>query len=89
MAARYPDVQFSQFTGAEMIAENYGIEKASSTRYALRSHRSAIAATAGRRVRREIVPVAVRLADGTRARRTARPRRRHPLRRHAREHCRA
>jgi len=30
MAKRYPDVQFSQFTGAEMIARNYGCSSASS-----------------------------------------------------------
>jgi len=65
MAARYPDVQFSQFTGAEMIARNYGIEKAELDAYALRSHRNAIAATQAGLFEREIVPVAVRLADGT------------------------
>ncbi|WP_454906226.1 acetyl-CoA C-acetyltransferase [Variovorax gossypii] len=65
MARRYPDVQFSQFTGAEMIARNYGIEKAELDAYALRSHRNAIAATKAGLFEREIVPVAVRMADGT------------------------
>ena len=65
MARRYPDVQFSQFTGAEMIARNYGIEKAELDAYALRSHRNAIAATKAGHFEREIVPVAVRMADGT------------------------
>ncbi|OAK57879.1 acetyl-CoA acetyltransferase [Variovorax paradoxus] len=65
MARRYPDVQFSQFTGAEMIARNYGIEKAELDAYALRSHRNAIAATKAGQFEREIVPVAVRMADGT------------------------
>ena len=65
MAKRYPDVQFSQFTGAEMIARNYGIEKAELDAYALRSHRNAIAATKAGHFEREIVPVAVRMADGT------------------------
>ena len=65
MARRYPDVQFSQFTGAEMIARNYGIEKDELDRYALESHKRAIAATKAGHFEREIVPVAVRLADGT------------------------
>ena len=65
MAKRYPDVQFSQFTGAEMIARNYGLEKAELDAYALRSHRNAIAATKAGHFEREIVPVAVRMADGT------------------------
>ncbi len=65
MAQRYPDVQFSQFTGAEMIARNYGIEREALDRYALESHRRAIAATQAGLFEREIVPVAVRLADGT------------------------
>ncbi|WP_418117978.1 acetyl-CoA C-acetyltransferase [Variovorax sp. 350MFTsu5.1] len=64
MAKRYPDVQFSQFTGAEMIARNYGIEKDELDRYALESHRRAIAATKAGHFEREIVPVAVRMADG-------------------------
>lgn len=65
MARRYPDVQFSQFTGAEMIARNYGIEKDELDRYALESHRRAIAATKAGHFEREIVPVSVRMADGT------------------------
>ncbi|SFP98278.1 acetyl-CoA C-acetyltransferase [Variovorax sp. OK605] len=65
MARRYPGVQFSQFTGAEMIAKNYGIEKEELDRYALESHRRAIAATRAGLFEREIVPVAVRMADGT------------------------
>ena len=65
MAQRYPDIQFSQFTGAEMIARNYGIEKDELDRYALESHRRAIAATRAGHFEREIVPVAVRMADGS------------------------
>ncbi|MBB3642502.1 acetyl-CoA C-acetyltransferase [Variovorax atrisoli] len=65
MAKRYPDVQFSQFTGAEMIARNYGIEKDELDRYALESHRRAIAATRAGHFEQEIVPVSVRMADGT------------------------
>ncbi|MFM9928232.1 acetyl-CoA C-acetyltransferase [Variovorax sp. H27-G14] len=65
MAQRYPGIQFSQFTGAEMIAKNYGIEREALDRYALESHHRAIAATQAGLFEREIVPVAVRLADGT------------------------
>ena len=45
MQRRYPGVEFSQFTGAEMIARNYGIEKDALDRYAFDSHKRAIAAT--------------------------------------------
>jgi len=65
MQKRYPDIQFSQFTGAEMIAKNYGIEKSELDAYALRSHQNAIAATKAGRFDAEIVPVAARLNDGT------------------------
>ena len=65
MAQRYPDIQFSQFTGAEMIAKNYGIERSALDAYALHSHHSAIAATQAGRFDAEIVPVASRLNDGT------------------------
>ncbi|POA51273.1 acetyl-CoA C-acyltransferase, partial [Pseudomonas sp. GW460-R15] len=65
MEKRYPGIQFSQFTGAEMIARNYGIEKDALDRYALESHHRAIAATKAGHFEREIVPVAVRMADGT------------------------
>jgi acetyl-CoA C-acetyltransferase len=65
MARRYPGVEFSQFTGAEMMARNYGLEKDALDRYALESHRRAIEATQAGRFANEIVPVAVRMADGT------------------------
>lgn len=65
MARRYPGVAFSQFTGAEMMARNYGIEKDALDRYALESHRRAIEATQAGRFGNEIVPVAVRMADGS------------------------
>ncbi|MEJ8858268.1 acetyl-CoA C-acetyltransferase [Variovorax robiniae] len=65
MKARYGNVEFSQFTGAEMIARNYGLEKDALDRYALLSHQRAIAATRAGAFEREIVPVAVRMADGT------------------------
>jgi acetyl-CoA C-acetyltransferase len=36
--ARYPGVQFSQFTGAEMIAKKYGLRREELDAYALESH---------------------------------------------------
>ncbi|MBO9651466.1 MAG: acetyl-CoA C-acetyltransferase [Variovorax sp.] len=65
MQKRYPGVEFSQFTGAEMIARNYGIEKDALDRYALESHKRAIAATREGAFKDEIVPVEIRLADGS------------------------
>ncbi|HEY2254995.1 MAG TPA: acetyl-CoA C-acetyltransferase [Variovorax sp.] len=65
MQRRYPGVEFSQFTGAEMIARNYGLSKEMLDRYALESHQRAIAATREGAFAGEIVPVEVRLADGS------------------------
>jgi acetyl-CoA C-acetyltransferase len=65
MQKRYPGVTFSQFTGAEMIAKNYGFERADLDAFALLSHQRAIAATQGGFFKDEIIPVAVRMADGT------------------------
>lgn len=66
MELRYPGVKFSQFTGAEMIARNYDLSREQLDQYALLSHQRAIAATQAGRFNREVVPVEVRLADGTR-----------------------
>ncbi|MET3495190.1 acetyl-CoA C-acetyltransferase [Variovorax boronicumulans] len=65
MKRRYPGVEFSQFTGAEMIARNYGIEKDALDRYAFESHRRAIAASRAGAFNDEIVPIEILLADGT------------------------
>ncbi len=54
---RYPGVQFSQFMGAEMMAERYGISKEELDRFALESHRRAAAATQAGAFRDEIIPV--------------------------------
>ncbi|MBP7667358.1 MAG: acetyl-CoA C-acetyltransferase [Burkholderiaceae bacterium] len=63
--ARYPGVQFSQFTGAEMIAKKYGMRREELDAYALESHKRAIAATKAGAFAKEIVPVKVRMNDGT------------------------
>ncbi|APW40277.1 acetyl-CoA acetyltransferase [Rhodoferax koreense] len=65
MQARYAGVEFSQFTGAEMLARNYALEKTQLDAFALLSHRKALAATRDGRFAGEIVPVVVRPADGS------------------------
>jgi len=62
--ARYGEAPFSQFKGAEMMAEKYGFDRAALDAYALESHRRAAAATAAGHFAREIVPLDVTLADG-------------------------
>jgi acetyl-CoA C-acetyltransferase len=59
MEHRYPDVVFSQFTGAEMMAEKYGLSKDALDQFAFDSHRKGRAATEAGAFRDEIVPVAV------------------------------
>jgi acetyl-CoA C-acetyltransferase len=65
MEARYPNIQFSQFTGAEMVAEKYGLSKDDLDTYAFESHRRAIAATEAGRFKDEIIPLQITRADGT------------------------
>ena len=62
---RYPNIVFSQFTGAEMMAEKYGLSKDELDEYAYGSHQRAIAATQGGRFKDEIIPISVTRADGT------------------------
>jgi acetyl-CoA C-acetyltransferase len=64
MRARYPGVQFSQFTGAERLAVKYGLGKDALDDYALASHQRAAAATREGRFGPEIVPLPARAADG-------------------------
>lgn len=61
---RYNDVQFSQFMGAEMMARKYGLSKLELDQYALASHQRALAATQAGAFKAEIVPIAVRSAEG-------------------------
>lgn len=56
-ANRYGDQEVSQFHGAELIAEKWGISREDMERWALRSHDRAHAAIAEGRFAREIVPV--------------------------------
>ena len=61
---RYPDVQFSQFAGAEMVAKKYELSKDEIDAYAYRSHERAIAATQAGAFDEEIVPIEVTNEDG-------------------------
>ena len=64
MQMRYPGVQFSQFTGAEMVAKKHGLTRAQVDAYALQSHLRAAAAARAGAFDAEIVPVAVRVRGG-------------------------
>jgi acetyl-CoA C-acetyltransferase len=64
---RYPNIQFSQFMGAEMVAEKYGLTKDQLDEYAYRTHQKAVAATQGGAFRDEIVPVEITDADGNKS----------------------
>ena len=61
---RYGVKEFSQFTGAQMIADKYGFSRAELDAFALESHRRAAAATQAGRFREEIVPLAITTAEG-------------------------
>src|ERR1700761_2360152 len=61
----YPDIVFSQFTGAEMMAEKYGLSKDELDQYSYDSHQRAIAATQAGRFKDEIVPLQITRADGS------------------------
>jgi len=65
MEARYPNIQFSQFTGAEMMAEKYGLTKDELDAFAYHSHQRAIAATQAGRFKDEIIPLPITRADGS------------------------
>jgi acetyl-CoA C-acetyltransferase len=60
---RYPQ-DFSQFTGAEMIARQYGFTKDQLDEYALQSHRKATKAVEAGTFDDEILPVEMRPAQG-------------------------
>src|SRR5215467_6290398 len=63
--AKYPNIVFSQFTGAEMMAEKYGLSKDDLDEYSYQSRQRAIAATQAGAFRNEIVPVQITRADGS------------------------
>jgi acetyl-CoA C-acetyltransferase len=63
--ARYGADGFSQFSGAQMIADKYGFSRYDLDAFALQSHQKAAAATQSGAFAHEILPVAKTLADGT------------------------
>jgi acetyl-CoA C-acetyltransferase len=63
---RYGVEEFSQFTGAQMVADKYGFSRAELDAYALESHRRAAAATRANAFDAEIVPLEILNQDGSR-----------------------
>jgi acetyl-CoA C-acetyltransferase len=63
MQARYPNIQFSQFAGAEMIAKKYGFTKDMLDEFGFSSQQKAIAATKSGAFT-EIVGIEITTADG-------------------------
>jgi len=64
MEERYPHIQFSQFMGAEMVAEKYKLTKDQLDQFGYTSHQRAIAATQGGAFKDEIVAVDGKDAEG-------------------------
>ena len=62
---KYPNIQFSQFMGAEMMATKYGLKKDQLDQFGYESHKKAIAATQGGKFRDEVVPLAIKAEDGS------------------------
>jgi acetyl-CoA C-acetyltransferase len=62
---RYGDIVFSQFDGAEMLAEKYKLTRAALDAYALESQQRAATATQAGHFADEILPLPVRLPDGS------------------------
>ena len=65
MEQRYPNIQFSQFTGAEMMAKKYDLSKDELDEFSYNSHQKAIAATQAGKFKDEIVPLTITRADGS------------------------
>ena len=62
--AAYPNIQFSQFMGAEMVAEKYGLTRDEIDEFSYQSHQRAIAATQAGAFKNEIVGLEITDADG-------------------------
>jgi acetyl-CoA C-acetyltransferase len=61
---KYPGIQWSQFMGAEMIAQKHGFSKDDLDEFALQSHRKAAKATEAGAFEKEIVPIAIETPEG-------------------------
>jgi acetyl-CoA C-acetyltransferase len=64
MEERYPNIQFSQFMGAEMVAQKYGLNKEQLDEFGYQSHQRAIAATQAGAFKDEIIAIDGLDADG-------------------------
>jgi acetyl-CoA C-acetyltransferase len=62
---KYPNIQFSQFMGAEMIANKHGFSKDDLDAFAFESHQRAIAATKAGAFDSEVVPIEIETPEGT------------------------
>ena len=64
MKTRYPDIFFSQFTGAELMAEKWNLTRQDLDNFALSSHQKAMLAVEGKYFDREILPIQAKNAEG-------------------------
>jgi acetyl-CoA C-acetyltransferase len=64
LQAKYPDIQFSQFIGAEMVAKKYGLTKDQLDEFGYESHKKAIRATQTNKFDDEIVPLEINDIEG-------------------------
>jgi len=62
---QYPGIQFSQFDGAELLAEKYQISREALDEFGLLSHQRAATATRSGYFEQEIVPLNIELEDGS------------------------
>ncbi len=60
---QYPGIQFSQFSGAEMLAKKYAISRQQLDEFGLLSHQRAAAATKEGFFEKEILPLTVKLPE--------------------------
>ncbi|MDA7563428.1 acetyl-CoA C-acetyltransferase [Gammaproteobacteria bacterium] len=64
MKTRYPGIFFSQFTGAELMADKWNLSRQDLDNFALSSHQKAMLAVEGKYFDREILPVQAKNAEG-------------------------
>ncbi len=65
LEAQYPGIQFSQFDGAELLSEKYGITREELDEFGFLSHQRAASATNNGYFEKEVVPVGIKLEDGS------------------------
>ena len=64
MKTRYPGIFFSQFTGAELMAEKWNLSRQDLDNFALSSHQKAMLAVEGKYFDREVLPIQAKNAEG-------------------------